>query len=120
MASTRSYAGRAAADATDDAGTPNARVARHLKVMRQEAIFSDGVIPARIKALAAALWSVSARCEPCIEAYMRKAQEFGATPQETAEMLAIASAMGGCVGETWANKALRAVEDGPVGGCCES
>lgn len=104
----------------DRGDDPNARIARHLKVMRQEAIFSDGVLPARIKALAAALWSVSARCEPCIEAYMGKAQELGATAEETAEMLAIASAMGGCVGETWANKALRAVEDGPVGGCCES
>lgn len=100
----------------DGTGELNPRVARHLKVMRQEAIFSDGALPARVKALAAALWSVSARCEPCIEAYMRKARELGATPQECGEMLAIASAMGGCVGETWANKALSATAGD---GCCE-
>lgn len=104
----------------DRGGDHNGRIARHLKVMRQEAIFSDGVLPARIKALAAALWSVSARCEPCIEAYMSKAQELGATPEEAAEMLAVASAMGGCVGETWANKALAAAKDSQGDGCCES
>ena len=103
----------------DGASGRDARLARHLKVMRQEAIFSDGVLPARIKALAAALWSVSARCEPCIEAYMRKARELGATPEETGEMLAIASAMGGCVGETWANKALTAGRDLQADRCCE-
>jgi len=95
-------------------------MARHLKVMRQEAIFTDGVLPARIKALAAALWSVSVRCEPCIEAYMSKAWEFGATPEETEEMLAIASAMGGCVGETWADKAMMAADNTQGDGCCES
>jgi len=119
MASATSHAGPETGGAGDDGSERNARVARHLKVMRQEAIFSDGVVPARIKALAAVLWSVSARCEPCIDAYMGKAQELGATTQEAAEMLAIASAMGGCVGETWANKALAASQSHRVDGCCE-
>jgi len=104
--------GRAAVESTT-------RVARHLKVIRQEAIFTEGVLPARIKALAAALWSVSARCEPCMEAYIRKAQELGATAQEAEEMLAVASAMGGCVGETWANKALAAANGSQSDECCE-
>lgn len=108
------------ADSASVTGERSARVARHLKVMRQDAIFSDGVLPARIKALAAALWSVSARCEPCIDAYMRKAQELGATPDETEEMLAIASAMGGCVGETWANKARAVPGDARTDACCDS
>ena len=95
--------------------------ARHLKVMRQEAIFSDGVLPARLKALAAALWSVSARCEPCIRFYIQKAHELGATREEIGEMLAIASTMGGCVGETWAVKAWSAVRDNlPEAACCET
>ena len=95
--------------------------ARHLKFMRQEAIFSDGVLPARLKALAAALWSVSARCEPCIRFYMQKARELGATREEIGEMLAVASAMGGCVGETWAVKAYSAVRDNlPEAACCET
>lgn len=106
MADSRGNAGPPTSARLGGTGEPNARVARHLKAMRQEAIFSDGALPARVKALAAALWSVSARCEPCIDAYMRKARELGASPEETDEMLAIASAMGGCVGETWANKAL--------------
>ena len=99
----------------------NGGTARHLKFMRQEAIFSDGVLPARLKALAAALWSVSARCEPCIRFYMQKARELGATREEIGEMLAVASAMGGCVGETWAVKAYSAVRDNlPEAACCET
>lgn len=95
--------------------------ARHLKFMRQEAIFSDGALPARLKALAAALWSVSARCEPCIRFYMQKARELGATREEIGEMLAVASTMGGCVGETWAVKAYSAVRDKlPEAACCET
>lgn len=94
---------------------------RHLKFMRQEAIFSDGALPARLKALTAALWSVSARCEPCIRFYMQKAHELGATREEIGEMLAIASTMGGCVGETWAVKAYSAVRDKlPEAACCET
>ena len=95
--------------------------ARHLKLMRQEVIFSDGVLPARLKALAAALWSVSARCEPCIRFYIQKAHELGATREEIGEMLAIASTMGGCVGETWAVKAWSAVRGNlPEAACCET
>lgn len=95
--------------------------ARHLKFMRQEAIFSDGVLPARLKVLAAALWSVSARCEPCIQFYMQKARELGATREEIGEMLAVASVMGGCVGETWAIKAFAEISgDLPDAPCCEA
>ena len=61
-----------------------------------------------IKVLAALLWSVSVRCEPCVVHYAHKAVELGASKEELAEMLAVASTMGGCVGETWALKALAA------------
>lgn len=97
------------------------RTARHLKFMRQEALFTDGVLPARLKTLAAALWSVSARCEPCIRFYMQKARELGATREEIGEMLAVASTMGGCVGETWAVKAFStATADTRDAACCET
>lgn len=121
MANSRNDGSKRARDESeDDINEVTVRLERHLKVMRHEAIFRDGVLPARIKALAAALWSVSARCEPCIEGYMRQAREFGATPAETGEMLAIASAMGGCVGETWANKALSVMtEERQTDDCCE-
>jgi AhpD family alkylhydroperoxidase len=86
---------------------------RHIQAMRDEAVFTDGVLPARVKALAAALWGISARCEPCLAFYMRQARELGATDAEIGEILAVAAAMGGCVGEMWALKAFRAVSDEP-------
>ncbi len=91
--------------------------------MRQSAIFRDGALPARHKALAATLWSISARCEPCIKFYAAESKRLGASKEELAEFLAIAATMGGCVGETWAVKALHAFngDDATVAGesaCC--
>lgn len=84
---------------------------RHINQMRQEAIFSDGALPARLKALAAMLWAISARCEPCFKFYVQQAAKHGATEHELGEMLAVASTMGGCVGEMWALKAFKAYKD---------
>lgn len=94
--------------------------AGHIQKMRQEAVFTDGVFPAKVKALAAALWGISARCEPCLKFYVLKAKELGATEQEIGEFLAVASAMGGCVGEMWALKAYQAAKgiDKPQDACC--
>jgi len=88
------------------------KAAAHIEQMRKDCIYSDGALPSRMKALAAMLWSVSVRCEPCLAHYARKAVELGASKDELAEMLAIASVMGGCVGETWALKAFAAVNAG--------
>ncbi len=97
-------------------------ITRQIHQLRESAIFSDGVLPARHKALIAALWSVSARCEPCLQFYMIRARELGATATEVGEVLAIAPAMGGCVGETWVLKAFAAFTDGEAGdreaACC--
>lgn len=79
-----------------------------MQQLRERAIYTDGEIPARLKALAALLWSVSARCEPCIGHYANEARTRGASAAELGEMLAVATAMGGCVGETWARKAWDA------------
>lgn len=94
--------------------------ASHIQKMRQEAVFTDGVLPAKVKALAAALWGISARCEPCLKFYILKAKELGASDQEVGEFLAVASAMGGCVGEMWALKAYHALKNGsgPKEACC--
>lgn len=98
--------------------------AAHIEQMRQVALYTDGALSARVKVLAALLWSVSARCEPCVAHYARKAVELGTPREELAELLAIASAMGGCVGETWALKAFAAVRGTAPGGdqreeaCC--
>ncbi|MGH8561790.1 MAG: carboxymuconolactone decarboxylase family protein [Nevskiales bacterium] len=79
--------------------------------LRDSTIFRDGVLPARIKSLAALLWAVSSRCEPCIKFYAQKARELGATDTELGEMLAIAPAMGACVAEMWALRAFAAAQD---------
>lgn len=81
--------------------------ALNLQRMRQDVLFSDGVFSAKEKCLAAALWAISARCDPCIKFYTLKANELGATEEEVGEFFAIASTMGGCVGETWALKAYE-------------
>ncbi|QBR70169.1 carboxymuconolactone decarboxylase family protein [Beijerinckiaceae bacterium] len=101
---------------------------RHIHAMRQEAIFTDGVLPARFKALAAMLWAISARCEPCAKFYVQQAVKLGATEAELGEILAVASAMGGCVGEMWALKAYQEYKNctapglnlDAAPGCCET
>jgi AhpD family alkylhydroperoxidase len=85
--------------------------ARHINEMRKDAIFAEGAVPARYKALAAVLWAISARCEPCFKFYIQQAARLGASQAELGEFLAVASAMGGCVGEMWALKAFKAYKD---------
>lgn len=91
--------------------------------MRQRAIFTDGALPAKFKALAAVVWSVSARCEPCIRHYVGRAKELGVTREELGEVLGVASTMGGCVGEMWSLKAYEAYVAGNASGgeaCCSA
>ena len=90
--------------------------------MRQEVLFKDGTVPAKYKTLAAALWAVSARCEPCIRFYIQEAAKLGVTEEELGEFLAVGSTMGGCVGEMWALKAFAAYRDQTAGeaSCCHS
>lgn len=87
----------------------------HIQKMRQDVIYSDGAVPAKYKALGSLLWSISARCEPCIKWYVQQAVKQGTNEQELGEFLAVASTMGGCVGEMWALKAYKAYKDGQQG-----
>ena len=89
---------------------------RHIQAMREAAIFTDAALPARVKALGAMLWSISSRCEPCIVYYVQQAAARGATEEEVGEVLAVASTMGGCVGEMWALKAYKAYREFSAGG----
>jgi AhpD family alkylhydroperoxidase len=88
--------------------------------MRQKAIYSDGALPAKFKVLSALLWSISARCEPCVKYYAMKSREIGASEEEVGEICAVAATMGGCVGETWALKAFAAFREpsGSEDECC--
>ncbi|MGE0175011.1 MAG: carboxymuconolactone decarboxylase family protein [Oligoflexales bacterium] len=82
-----------------------------IEKLRKQTIFSDGQVSAKYKALGAMLWSISARCEPCIRYYVQQAARLRATEGEIGEFLAVASTMGGCVGEMWALKAFKAFRD---------
>ena len=86
-------------------------VPRQINEMRQQHIFKDGEVSAKHKTLAAMLWSISSRCEPCIKYYAGQARKLGASESELGEFLAVASTMGGCVGEMWALKAYKAYID---------
>lgn len=83
----------------------------HIHKMRQSSIFTDGAVSAKTKILGAMLWSISARCEPCIRYYVAQAVKHEVTEAELGEFLAIASTMGGCVGEMWALKAYQSFKN---------
>ena len=95
--------------------------------MRQESVFKEGKVPIKYKTLAATLWAISARCEPCIRFYVNEAVKQGATEEEFGEFLAIGATMGGCVGEMWSLKAYKVYKDrqkeatpeGPAA-CCQT
>ena len=95
-------------------------VTRQVHEMRVRHVYTDGALPAKTKILMAMLWSVNSRCEPCIAYYAKKAKEIGVTQTELGETLAVATAMGACVAETWAVKAYAAAasEDSDVGCAC--
>lgn len=82
-----------------------------IQKLREEQIFKDGVIAAKTKTLMALLLALNERCEPCLKFYALKAKELGVTKEELGEALAVASTMGGCVGEMWALKAFKAYLD---------
>lgn len=92
--------------------------------MRQEA-YRDGTVAAKYKLLTAMAISISIRCEPCIRAYVKMAQDKGASQDELIEFLEVAMTMQGCPGEEWALKAYaiyrERVDHEPspdTSGCC--
>ncbi|RME14159.1 MAG: carboxymuconolactone decarboxylase family protein [Bdellovibrio sp.] len=84
---------------------------KDIQKMREKNIYSDGALPAKVKVIFSLLWSISTKCEPCIKYYAQKAKELGVTESEMGEAMAVASTMGGCVGEMWALKAFKAFHD---------
>ncbi len=96
----------------------------------RQAAYADGALPGRQKLLVALAIAAAVKCEPCVRMYAEKAVRAGATSKEAVEILNVVMAMGGCVGEAWAHKALvafenysrknpaRAATDGD--GCCSS
>lgn len=83
-----------------------------IEQMRQKSIFADGEVSKKYKILAAMIWSISVRCEPCFKYYIQQAIQHGVSEIELGEFLAVAATMGGCVGEMWALKAYKFYKDG--------
>jgi len=90
----------------------------HVQQMREAHLYADGALSAKTKVLMALLWSVNARCEPCIAYYAGKARELGVSESELGETLAVATTMGACVAETWAVKAFAAATARTAPGDC--
>ena len=72
--------------------------------------FRDGGLAGKHKLLVALAIAASIKCEPCVRMYAEKAVKAGATLAEAVEILNVAMALGGCVGEAWTHKALVAFE----------
>lgn len=72
--------------------------------------FRDGMVGGKQKLLVALAIAASIKCEPCIRMYAEKASKAGASLTEAIEILNVAIALGGCVGEAWTQKALVALE----------
>ena len=94
--------------------------------MRQEA-YRDGAVPAKYKLLAAMTVSITLRCEPCIQGYVKMAYDTGIAQEELIEFLEVAMTMQGCPGEEWSVKAYQAYKElvtekhsVSVGACCAS
>lgn len=92
-----------------------------IQQMRNNVIFKDGMLPAKIKTLIAMVSGINARCEPCLVYYTMQAKSLGASEAELGEVLAVVSTMGGCVGEMWALKAWKAFKESAEkeGACCD-
>jgi len=92
-----------------ESGVVSPEVIAHLNGMKNEA-YQDGVLPGKVKILTSLAISIAIRCEPCINSYVQKAVAHGVTREELGEILNVAIAMGGCPGEAWAFKALKAYD----------
>lgn len=90
--------------------------------------YADGEVAGKHKLLVALAIAASVKCEPCVQMYAEKAVHAGAGREEAMEILNVTMAMGGCVGEAWAHKAMVAFEKfsrkrpavavQPTSGCC--
>ena len=74
----------------------------------QAGAMKDGILPSRVKELTAVAIAVVQGCDGCIGYHARAAVRKGATPDEMAEMLAVALLMGGGPASVYAPRAWAA------------
>jgi AhpD family alkylhydroperoxidase len=73
-----------------------------------DAAMADGDVPARLKEAAALAISAVIHCDGCIAYHAKAAARAGATPQEVAELLAVALLMEGGAGSVYTPRAWEA------------
>ena len=71
-----------ALDSLKDFFKVSKKSASAISKMRQDVIFSEGTFSPKIKTAMALVWSISAKCEPCLKYYAVKAKELGLTEEE--------------------------------------
>ena len=67
---------------------------------------SEGAFSTKVKALMAVALSISTRCEPYLKVHVRRAREVGATPEEVAETIAVATLMEGGPAYVWSKHTM--------------
>jgi AhpD family alkylhydroperoxidase len=72
---------------------------------------ADGVVPTRLKEAAALAIAVVKRCDGCIAYHAKAAARAGATPQEVAELLAVALLMDGGTASVYGPRAWEAFHE---------
>ena len=73
-----------------------------------ETAMAEGEVPTRLKEAAALAVAVVKRCDGCIAYHAKAAARAGATPNEVAEMLAVALLMDGGTASVYAPRAWEA------------
>jgi AhpD family alkylhydroperoxidase len=76
-----------------------------------EGAMTDGAVPARLKEAVALVLSVVKRCDGCIAYHARAAARAGGTPDEVAELLAVALLMDGGTASVYAPMAWDAFQE---------
>lgn len=67
-------------------------------------VMKDSALSTKTKELMAVALSIAVRCEPCLKVHLRRAKESGATAEEIAESLAVATLMCGGPAYVWSKK----------------
>ena len=75
------------------------------------AVMTDGAIPTHLKEAVALAISVVKRCDGCIAYHAKAAARGGATPEEVAELLAVALLMDGGTASVYAPRAWDAFNE---------
>ncbi|MDX6655614.1 MAG: hypothetical protein QOH62_407 [Solirubrobacteraceae bacterium] len=104
-------------DVRKDLTKPAARLREHIPdviesyTTMQQAVMTDGALPAKVKELIALALGATKQCDGCIAAHALGAARQGATEAEVAEAMGVAVLMNGGPGTVWGPRALAAYRE---------